>query len=118
MPIHGRADKKFCSDYCRNHYHNHRNQSSNAYVRQINYVLRKNRRILAKFNTHGTTKIRKSTLIKEGFDFDHMTSIYTSRKGHIYFFCYEQGYLPLDKDMVYLLVKGDYCPKPVEHHLN
>lgn len=45
-PLKGRLDKKFCDDYCRNNYNNRLNSDQSNYVRNVNNILRKNRRIL------------------------------------------------------------------------
>lgn len=102
----GRADKKFCSDQCRNTYNNRLNSDSNNYVRNINNILRKNRRILAELNPAGKTKIHKSKLESKGFQFDYFTNIYKTRTGNIYYFCYEHGYLVLDDDFYALVIKN------------
>ena len=47
--LRGRADKKFCDDYCRNNYNNQLKANTNNYVRNINNALGKNRRILEKY---------------------------------------------------------------------
>ena len=104
--IFGRVDKKFCSDQCRNAYNNKLNSDSNNYVRNTNNILRKNRRILSDLNPNGKSKTHKSKLMEKGFDFNHFTSIYTTKAGTIYYFCYEYGYLPLDHEF-YALVKRD-----------
>lgn len=44
--LRGRTDKKFCNDQCRNTFNNQRNASWNNIMRNINYILSKNRRIL------------------------------------------------------------------------
>ena len=103
--IQGRSDKKFCSDYCRNNYHNRQNQMTNNYVRRINYVLRKNRRILEKLHLNGLEKVQKTALIREGFDFEYVTSICQNCNGHTYFFCYEQGYQILENGFIVLGIK-------------
>ncbi|MCE2613868.1 DUF2116 family Zn-ribbon domain-containing protein [Flavobacteriaceae bacterium D16] len=104
-PIRGRADKKFCSDYCRNAYHNKRNKDSKNFIRNINNRLRKNYRILDSFALKdGKTRTSKNRLIDKGFDFDYITSLYTTKKGSTYFFVYDLGYLPLDNDY-YMIVK-------------
>lgn len=105
--LRGRSDQKFCSDQCRNTYNNKRNADSNNFIRKVNYTLRKNRRILAELNPGGKTKIHRKQLIKAGFDFDYFTGTYTTRKGHVYYFCYEQGYLPIDDDMLVLVRKTE-----------
>jgi len=53
----GRKDQKFCSDYCRNTFNNRLNEDATNYVRRINNILRKNRRILASLNPKGKTTV-------------------------------------------------------------
>jgi len=106
-PIRGRTDKKFCSDYCRNAYHNKRNKDSKNLIRNINNRLRKNYRILDSFPLKdGKTRTSRNSLINKGFDFDYITSLYTTKKGSTYFFVYDLGYLPLDNDY-FMIVKRD-----------
>ncbi len=100
----GRADKKFCSDYCRNAFNNQLNKDSKNLIRNINNRLRKNYRILEELNPNEKTKTTKAKLIAKGFDFQHFTSIYTTKTGNIYYFVYDQGYLPLENEF-YALVK-------------
>ena len=105
--IHGRADKKFCSDYCRNAYNNKLNSDSNNLVRNINNRLRKNYRILNGFELKdGKTRTTKTRLLDKGFDFEYITNLYTTKKGSTYFFVYDLGYLPLDNDY-YMIVKRE-----------
>ncbi len=105
-PIYGRADKKFCSDMCRNSFNNKQNGSINNMVRRVNSILKKNRRILEELNPKGKIKVTRSKLIANGFDFEYHTSTYTTKEGSVYFFCYEHGYLPLENEF-YLLVRRD-----------
>lgn len=100
----GRADKKFCSDHCRNAYNNKINKDATNLIRNTNNKLRKNWRILNALNPEQKTKTTKAKLLDKGFDFNLFTSIYTTKAGKIYYFVYNQGYLPLDNDF-YALVK-------------
>ena len=102
----GRVDKKFCSDGCRNAYNNRINKDSKNLIRNTNNRLRKNYRILEDLNPAKKTKTSRAKLIERGFDFNYFTSIYTTKIGTIYYFVYNQGYLPLDGDF-YALVKRD-----------
>jgi predicted nucleic acid-binding Zn ribbon protein len=104
----GRIDKKFCSDQCRNEFNNKQNQDANSYIRRINHILRKNRRILEELNPEGKTKISKNKLVNKGFDFRYFTNIYRTKTGNTYYFCYEQGYLPLENNFYALVRKDDY----------
>ena len=103
--LHGRADKKFCNDYCRNAYNNNLKASASTIVRSINNILIKNRRILeAVLGEEEMQKISKEKLLQQGFQFKHLTHTYTNKKGNIYSFCYEYGYLPLEHEW-FLVVK-------------
>ncbi len=102
----GRQDKKFCSDYCRNAFNNKINRDSKNLIRNTNNRLRKNYKTLTDLNTTGKTKVTKAKLLNNNFDFNTFTSIYTTKTGNIYFYVYDQGYLPLDNDF-YLLIKND-----------
>ena len=100
----GRTDKKYCSDYCRNSYNNNLNKDKKNLMRNVNNRLRKNYRILEELNPGDKTKTSKSKLLAKGFNFDYFTSIYTTRSGNVYYFVYDQGYLPLEGDF-YALVR-------------
>lgn len=102
----GRADKRFCDDYCRNAYNNKQNSDQNNFVRKVNYILRKNRRILQELipEGEGMSKMPKQKLLSAGFDPNYHTHQIANRKGDVYRFCYEYGWLPIEGDWV-LLVK-------------
>jgi len=102
----GRVDKKFCSDACRNSYNNRINKDSKNLIRNTHNRLRKNYRILEALNPRQKTKTSRGKLIEMGFDFNYITSIYTTKAGVVYYFVYDQGYLPLENDY-YALVKRD-----------
>jgi hypothetical protein len=102
----GRSDKKFCSDACRNAYNNALNKDSKNLVRNINNRLRKNYRILEILNSRDKTKVKKETLLKNGFNYEFFTGEYVTKSGSVYKYVYDQGYLPLDHDW-YLLVKRE-----------
>lgn len=105
-PLQGRIDKKFCSDYCRNTYNNKVNKESKNLIRNINNRLRKNYKVLSELNSTGKTKVTRRKLIDNNFDFHYFTSIYTTKKGNIYFYVYDQGFLELENDY-YLLIKKE-----------
>ena len=102
----GRTDKKFCDDFCRNSYNNKINSDSNSYVRNINNILRKNRRLLEEAlpATEEMAKLPRHKLLEKGFIFKYFTHNYANKKGNIYYFCYDFGYLPLEGDWI-LIVK-------------
>lgn len=106
-PIMGRADKKFCSDQCRNSYNNRANKTDSEVYKSTNAILKKNRRILAQLNPDGKRKVHRDMLLKEGFDFNYLTNIRITREGKEYRFCYEQGYLDIGSGFYVLVVQND-----------
>jgi hypothetical protein len=104
--IRGRADKKFCNDQCRNNYNNQLNSDTSSLVRNVNNILRKNRRILEELNPAGKIKMNKAKLVKAGFDLQYHTHQLQTQNGNTYIFCYEYGYLVLDNE-TFLLVKRE-----------
>jgi predicted nucleic acid-binding Zn ribbon protein len=103
----GRADKKFCSDSCRIAYNNRLNSDETNYMRNVNAVLRKNRRILQALNPTGKTRVSRDKLLEKGFDFSYFTSQYKTREGSVYYYCYEQGYLELENNQFLLVIKKE-----------
>jgi hypothetical protein len=76
----------------------------------VNNILRRNRRILMSLNPTGKNKVSMDRLMAKGFDFQHFTSMYKTRDGAQYYYCYEQGYLPLDNDHYLLVIKKEFQP--------
>jgi hypothetical protein len=105
--IKGRVDKKFCDDSCRSAFNNKINNENNALVKKVNKILRKNRTILFALNPDGKAKTNKSHLMRAGFNFEYFTHTYTTKEGKTYYFCYEQGYLPLENDWYFLVVREE-----------
>lgn len=108
----GRADKKFCDDQCRSNYNNKANSDVTAEVRNINNILRKNRRILESIaGTEGKAKISKQKLSDKGFNFKYHTHQHQTQKGSVYKLCYDYGYLPIENDLIYIIKWGNFTPQ-------
>lgn len=103
----GRADKKFCSDQCRVSFNNRLNRDETKYVNNVSNLLRKNRRILMDLNTTGKTRVSRDMLTKNGFNFNYFTSQYKTKENATYFYCFEQGYLPMENNWFLLVVKKE-----------
>jgi hypothetical protein len=103
--VKGRADKKFCDDSCRSLYNNRRNGDVSSYMKQVNTILRKNRGILADLNPEGKGKVSKKKLAATGFNFDYYTNTFTNKESKTYYFCYDQGYMPIENDWYFLVVR-------------
>lgn len=105
--IKGRADKKFCSLRCKSAHQYQSSKSEEACYYKIDKQLKINRRLLKTYNRSGLSSIRKEKLIAEGFNPNYFTHYWKNRKGQVYLFCYEYGFLFLKKNgkEKYLLVK-------------
>lgn len=107
-PFKGRIDKKFCSDICRVAFNNRQNSQDTSYIRTVNKILRKNRRILMSMNPTGKSKVSHARLKARGFDFNFFTSTYRTREGAVYHYCYDHGYLPIENDWYLLVIKKEF----------
>jgi hypothetical protein len=111
IEIYGRVDKKFCSDQCRNTFNNRGNADSNAYVRSVNYILRKNRRIMEEIilsSNKDVKRVQRNLLLNLGFDFGYYTNIYKTKTAKYYYFCYEYGYNILDNEYLAIVKRDEY----------
>ena len=109
--IYGRVDKKFCSDQCRNTYNNRTQAVQNKYIRKVNYILRKNRRIMEELisNTDKNVKrVKRSDLLDKGFNFDYYTNIYSTKTNNYYYFSYEYGYNVLEEGYLAIVLRDEY----------
>lgn len=74
---HGRTDRKFCSDGCKNRWHNRRKaQSWHVYQHKVLKVLEGNHDILERLLHIGVTTIDRVSLGHLGFDFNYVTSFH------------------------------------------
>ena len=105
--LNGRSDKKFCDDQCRSNFNNRQQSENTEFMRRVNSILKRNRRILQELNPAGKIKLSRKKLLAKGFNFEFFTNIYTTQTGNNYYFCYESGYLMLDHDEVLLVRKED-----------
>ncbi len=105
--VKGRIDKKFCDDNCRNAYNNKQNAEQTPFVRKLNNILRKNRKLLESSIPPGEKmgKLPKQKLLHQGFNFEYHTHHLNTQKGGVYIFCYEYGYLLLEGDWVLVVKK-------------
>lgn len=106
--FHGRADKRFCCVECRNSFNNTRNRDANNFMRNINNILRKNRRIIARLNPNGKAHIHRDKLLELGFKFSYFTNEYVTKSGRVYRFCYDQGYFEGDNGYLTLVIRQEY----------
>jgi predicted nucleic acid-binding Zn ribbon protein len=103
-PLKGRRDQKFCADYCRNQFNNRIYAQKWAIQRQINRILLNNQRILAQllFNEKKRNVLERE-LYNRGFNFEFHTHRKMTKKGQVYIFCYDYGYLRLNEQQLYIV---------------
>ena len=92
--VKGRIDKKFCSPYCKSSYHYEKaRDDENNFYKRIDNQLKLNRRLLKNYNKSGKSIVRKEDLLHEGFNPKFFTHYWKNKKGDVYLFCYEYGFL-------------------------
>ena len=96
----GRSDKRFCTDLCRNVFHNRERISETEKIREVNNILSRNRRILKTCLEGRSSKIPLSYLYKRGFDFNYFTHQVKDNQGELVVFCYEVGYQQMGNDKI------------------
>lgn len=114
--VKGRVDRKFCSEYCKSdhHYKNRKKSGKQFFKKQIDDILRTNRRILHDYNQAGKTTVRKEELLNKGFNPRFITHYWKTTKGDSYLFCYDQGFKEVQdnsKQKFLLIQWQDYMNK-------
>ena len=75
-----RTDKKFCSEGCKNRWHNRKSRNSRLFRIRVMHALEKNYRILSGLIKAGVEMVPVMTLEQMGFDFSHITGYRKGRK--------------------------------------
>jgi len=104
----GRVDKKFCSDQCRNTFNNKLKSEENNLVRNVNSILRKNRRILAELVPEEKASAKRDKLLEKGFSFNYYTNTYVTKDGRTYYYCYDYGYIQSNEGWYTLVKKKEW----------
>ncbi|NLB86872.1 MAG: hypothetical protein GX793_07420, partial [Bacteroidales bacterium] len=95
----------FCCDQCRNTYNNHKYADFSNQTRNINRILKNNRKILSDLFEKGIYKIHKEKLLKAGYNFDYLTSIYETKSKKTYHYCYDFGIAPIEEGWFLIVEK-------------
>jgi len=89
----GRPNKKFCNSYCRSAFHNDKvRKSPPTFFKTVDNQLKRNRKILRRYNRSGKSTVRSKVLHDEGFNEHFFTHYWKNPSGDVYFFCYEYGF--------------------------
>lgn len=89
-------------------YNNRLNSDTTNFIRNINNTLRRNRRILVELNPNGKAKVHRDQMLEKGFMFSYFTNEYITKSGNVYRFCYEYGYMSLEKNRYALVIRQEY----------
>ena len=103
--LRGRTDKKFCDDQCRSNFNNLKKAGQQSCIRPINSILRKNYAVLSRICIGKKVRTTKNNLLLNGFNPDYHTHLHQTQTGNTYFFCYDYGFLFLNKDEILIVKK-------------
>jgi hypothetical protein len=104
----GRSDKKFCDSYCKSYYHYKKAlEEEPRFYNKVDNQLKLNRKILKNYNKAGKATVRSSVVLNEGFNPDFFTHYWKNKRGNVYLFVYEFGFLKKTEHNVekYVLIK-------------
>jgi predicted nucleic acid-binding Zn ribbon protein len=102
-----RPDKRFCSDKCKNDYHNTIRVADAREMRQILAILKRNRAILkVVLGDKPEVIVPRELLLKKGFEFYYHTHhVISQYKQYEFIFSFNYGYRIVEKDL-YKVVKS------------
>ena len=95
--IAGRIDKIFCSVKCKSICQYERRQSKEVFYLEVDRQLKTNRKLLKTYSYKGYTTVKKAELINDGFNPNFFTHYWKNKRGDVYLFVYDYGFLDLEK---------------------
>lgn len=94
--LHGRTDKKYCNLHCKSAYqYQLAKEQPERFYNIVDNQLKLNRKILKEFNKGGKVTVRAELLNTLGFDANFFTHFWKNKKGEVYLFVYEYGFLKI-----------------------
>lgn len=105
--VKGRSDKIFCSPHCKSACQYEKRTVKEKFYLKVDKQLKINRKLLKKYNQSGYTTLRKEVLLQKGFNPRFFTHYWKNKKGQVYLFCYDYGFLEVNQQNLkkYLLVE-------------
>ena len=92
--IEGRKGKKFCDVYCKSAYqYRQKKDKSPDFYSKVDQQLKTNRKLLKEYNKAGKSTVRADILLNQGFDPRFFTHYWKNKKGDVYLFVYEFGFI-------------------------
>ncbi len=108
----GRTDKKYCDLHCKSAYqYKKTKENPERFYNKVDNQLRLNRRILKEYNKGGKVTVRCERLLNLGFNPNFFTHFWRNKKGDVYWFVFEYGFLKRtenDKKKYVLVIWQDY----------
>ena len=108
----GRTDKKYCNLHCKSAYQYEKIKNEpERFYNKVDNQLRLNRRILKNYNKSGKSVVRSEVLLKLGFNPKFFTHYWKTKKGEVYLFVYEFGFMSKSdngKEKYVLVIWQDY----------
>jgi len=111
LPVFGRADKKYCDDYCRNDFHNSQAVTNSKLTRSSHKKLRRNYEILTGVIDDGVCEIAKDELLVYGFNTKAMTELDLREDGTMLYGIYDIQYFEKANRMIEVYRKSDLSPQ-------
>lgn len=90
--VYGRSDKKFCSNVCKNKFHNSLVQTSRGYKSRVTNALDRNYSILERLIRDGVSSADLGDLVQWGFNLEYCTS-FRKTGCHDEYRCYDIKYM-------------------------
>ncbi len=105
----GRSDRKFCSQECKNHFHNKQNSSSRSIKLRVLNALDKNYQILDNLLKNNVLEMDIGELVLMGYKLSFITS-YHKIRGHYEYYCFDMKYCMSD-NRIYSIKKINIIDK-------
>ncbi len=105
--LEGRSDKKFCDIHCKSSYQYQQSKLHEPrFFNKVDNQLKLNRKTLKFFNKAGKATIRSKVLLEKGFNPNFFTHFWKNKKGDVYLFVYEYGFIKRQENNVekYILI--------------
>ncbi len=105
-PFVGRADKKFCSTTCKNHFNSAQRSHTKTITQEVDKYLHRNREILSVLMGESKKEtFDKLLLVRAGFKFDYMTGIYLNKENKMYRIVYDYAWMDFSDQKVLVIQK-------------
>lgn len=112
----GRTDKKYCNLHCKSAYqYQLTKEQPERFYNIVDNQLKLNRKILKEFNRGGKVTVRAELINEMGFDANFFTHYWKNKKGEVYLFVYEFGFMKIKEqtnEKYVLVLWQEYMNKP------